>query len=174
MTTSHSTSVRESSDTAIAGGFPGLLAADRQSIDWLHTNGHQYQFYFMTVTFKDSSPGDKRQKYTGFFDGNYINRKLLRLIGYSHGDLALFMREYECSLMGSMSNSHCPHHIHAVIGVPSGGNQLRLMRNYKKALAPRRSRIIASVDLNPLVTDDDVTRTYQYMRKGKLRGMPFQ
>jgi hypothetical protein len=174
MTAPQSASIRVSPGTDHTGGCFGLPAVDRQNIHWLQTNAHQYRFYFMTVTFKDSSPGNKRQKYTEFFDGNYVNRRLLRLIGHSHGELMLCMREYECSLMGSMSNVHCPHHIHAVIGVPIGGNHGRLMRNYKKALAPLKSRIIASVDLSALITDADITRTYKYMRKGKLRVMPFQ
>jgi hypothetical protein len=123
------------------------------------------------VTFKDSSVGSNPSKFIAIYEG-FVRRKVLELTGYSHGDPVMFMREY--SDVPTTANSHHPHHIHAVLGIPIPANHTRLLKKYKKLIARPQSKVIADVELRPLPTDEDVRRCYWYMRNHNINKKPFQ
>ena len=138
-------------------------AADRQWLDWLYSHRSGYKFYFFTVTFNDSSFEPRPSRYLSIYE-TYVRQKLLRLVGYSHEPVT-DVREYECGLIAGGGNPNCPHHVHSIIAVPVSAPWDRVENNYHKALAGRRG--IASVKLSELPTNEDIRKTYFYLRKGK-------
>jgi hypothetical protein len=141
-----------------------MPSQDIQLLNWI-VSKKDHKWFLLTVTYKDSSVVPKGNKYIYLFD-TYVHRRIHKKIGYSH-KLIAFVREYECSVIGSYGNMNCPHHIHCVLGIPVAARIDRLVRDYQLAIAHPRSAFIDSADLQELKTDCDVERAYCYVRKRK-------
>jgi hypothetical protein len=137
-------------------------------LQYIQQRTTSHQWFLFTLVFKDSSFSPNPSKFLDFFDNNsYVRYRIVKMIGWSHGDPIMFIREYECGLVASMGNLNAPHHIHCILGIPKGSNISRLLRKYKRELIAPNSRFLASVDLQPLSTSVDIERAHRYIRKRK-------
>lgn len=150
--------------------------------------------YRSGLIFKGKTSRPNPEGYNQLFDSVVIPR-LQKLSGCipkpSRDQLIVDVREYEHGGLRPKRNRvksmrriiSCPDHIHCVLGIPVGCNHTRLLRDFYKALyvlppaddprfdlaeIPPEDWIIASADIEPLLTMQDVADTYSYIRAGKL------
>jgi hypothetical protein len=143
-----------------------MPSSDVQTLKWIQSKS-EHRWYLFTVTFKDSSIDPKQEKYIHLFD-TYVHKRIQKTIGYSHrANTFMFVREYECSVIGASGNINCPHHVHCILGVPVTARNDRLTKGYQAAIAHPKSRIIESADLQELRTNRDIEQAYCYVRKRK-------
>jgi len=148
-----------------------LNPIDQGYVDWIHDSQlNGYSFYRFDIAF-NSSGASRPHKWLEYFDRK-VAFKIQKRLGASVPVNSL-IREYEYGIKSRNRVSRdwrSPHHIHALIGVPSAlghkmtGHRLKIDL---KSLPEVSSVYIALIPDNDLDPTKTVKAAYCYMRKGK-------
>ena len=145
---------------------------DEPYIDWiLDKQNTGSNFYKVDITFNSSGSTARPSQWLEYYNRNVVY-KIQKVIGSKHSILH-DIREYEFGIKSRnrvTSDWRCPHHIHALIGVPSAQGSRMMSKRLKKDLESLAEVSSVYIDLIP---DNDtnpsktVRAAYAYMRKGK-------
>ena len=150
---------------------PRLHPFDDLWIAWIHERQLEgFSFYKFDITF-NSSGHQRSTEWLNYFDRNVVY-KIQKVIGAGRTILT-DIREYEFGIRSRnrvTADWRCPHHIHALIGVPTAQGSRMMSKRLKKDLESLAEVSSVYIDLIP---DNDtnpsktVRAAYAYMRKGK-------
>jgi hypothetical protein len=149
-----------------------LHPLDPHWIDWIkqsQKNGNS--FFKIDVTFNSSSEKNLESLWLHYFDQRIIY-KIKKVIGPSHNVIDV-VREYEFGLKFKSQRSNdwrCPHHIHAIVGVPDYRSPQMLSERLKRDLTSLSDVSSMHIELIPVDSYDPhktVAAAFAYMRKGK-------
>ena len=149
-----------------------LHSSDPIWIDWIQNlQKTGYSFFKVDVTFNSSNANEMESYWLHYFDQKIVY-KVRKVIGPSH-NLIDVLREYE---FGSKFKSRrskdwrCPHHIHAILGVPDDRSKQMLSTGMARDLNSLAEVSSTHIELIPVDCSDPhktVAAAFAYMRKGK-------
>ena len=158
-------------DTEPRSMEPRLHPFDELWLSWIRQRQLSgFTFFKFDITFH-ASGNFQSQRWLSYFDQRVLY-KVRKVIGLG-ATIISDIREYEFGIKSRKrltDDERNPHHVHALIGVPSNRGHRMASRRMRKDLTSLAEVSSVHIDLIPL-DDSDPTRTlraaYAYMRKGK-------
>jgi hypothetical protein len=157
-------------DTQVSGR--SLHPSDQHWIAWIKQSQKDGNSFFkIDVAFNSSTGKDLETLWLRYFHDR-IAYKIKKVIGPSHNVIDV-VREYEFGLRFKSRHNkdwRCPHHIHAIVGVPDHRSCQMLSDRLKRDITSLSEVSSVHIELIPVDSSDphkSIAAAFAYMRKGK-------